>query len=191
MPISDADFDSTLDAIVDSTRGAVGDRQASDYHTTVFLVRDGEIAVQVLSSGESLGFWRTLMRFIRRRVLARGGARVGDEPVDTYDLLYELGRHQGKDHSCPDAVFVGAEGVVADGSESIVLVGYTPDGRANTALLALERAADNTMRIMDAEVHHFSDGRALEWRRNGAQEVLRGFLEAAANRNESGEEADR
>src|SRR5262245_17700447 len=149
MPITDDDFDATLDWIVQSTYNVVNKQDTTEYHTTVFLVRDDDITIQALVS------------------------RDETSDVDPHTVLYNFGKHLRTEGYEAGAVFVAYE---ADG-DSIQIVGCTPDRRQNAAVLSIERNEDVILRAVGSQVSHYMEGFEIVGTRNPAEEVLHGMME--------------
>jgi hypothetical protein len=125
---------------------------------------------------EKPSLFRTLRQVIR--LILSLAKLVHEEPMDTYQQLYDFARHQASLRPCPDAVFVAGEGSGDDGAEAIILVGRTADDSANAAVLTFERTPNDSIRITDIGIVHAADGPPEEIGRNGAKEVFRGFRDA-------------
>ncbi len=164
-PISDKEFDETLDDIVRMTIDVVNEQSEPSYETTIFLLNEIEFGIIGLVHGEEDEDEDT------------GNEDEDADKVDPYDLLHDFGRALQQKGYHLDAVYVAAEAFDGDGGDSIMITGYTIDGRTNAAWIRLTRAADDALRVVDSRATHYQDKQDLNWRRNGAQEVIRGWTE--------------
>jgi hypothetical protein len=156
--ISDSDFDAALEWVVQATTNVVNKTDSSVYITTVFLLNGESMVVETLVS--------------------EGHSR----DVDPYEVLYGFGKHLRALGRTADAVFVAYSAGEPASGENITVTGYTPDGRANAAVLQIERGGKAVMRVIGSKIYEYSKRNRLAGSRNPAVEVIRGLTEEAGGK---------
>jgi hypothetical protein len=158
MAVSDDGFDATLEWVVQATMNVVNKTDSTEYSTTVFLLNGEGIMVETLvSEGDS-------------------------RDVDPYEVLFGFGKHLRALGRTADAVFVAYSAGEPAGGENITVTGYTADGRANAAVLQIERHGKAVMRVIGCKIYEFSKRNRIAGGRNPAVEVIRGMTEEAGGK---------
>jgi hypothetical protein len=151
MAVSDPEFDAMLEWVVRSTTNVVNKQSPTCYFTTVFLMIDEEIVAQVLVNEDT------------------------DSAADAYQVAYNFGKHIAAQLRKPDAVFVAYQ-LRTNGSERIMVTGYTHDGRCNAAELMVVRKGE-LMQVEGSYKRPYPNVPTSASQRHLAAEVMRGVID--------------
>ena len=158
VAIEDAAFNALLGEFVELTRRVLVKTDRDHYQLMVVLATGADHQYRMLDPA------------------------VGDGgPRDLLDLMKEFGAGLKQAGTTFDAVLVAGEMPTADGGETLLITGATPDGRRNGATLELRREADRVLRVRTVKLQSYA---AHTWvmqpKRHPAGALIEGWLAAVA-----------
>lgn len=160
--ISDGAFNALLGEFVELTQRVLNRTDRDHYQLMV-----------VLATGADHQY-----RMIDQTSAGDGG------PMDLLELMASFGAGLRRDGIPFDAVLVAGQVPAADGGETLLITGATPDGRRNGALLELRRE-ERLLRVRTVKLQPYAPHTwVMQPKRHPAGSLIEGWLAAPAPASE-------